>query len=319
MIDWSDHATDEIIVTGNGLLADFSLLKVAVQAVRERPSPEERERRRDERRAEKFGNAATRRAMWAAYRRARADGLGMVDAFSASVDELRRRVGFVGPPAPDAEPAAPTPKLKLEQEPEPVRAKSPDVIGIAQDVVVNSVAVIGVYGMDWSVGTALALYWCENILTAVVVIALLGLWLRGHAGAALRPRIRPGEVAEIALVFNAAHAGFLLAFLGVILPRSAPDEAFQRQFFIQGALIVASLLAIGFVLTALRLRTLTAEQVQKSAMQYVQRIVVLPLTIIFGMFAVALFGGVRVFFGVFAALKFIAAMSWRVPAPRVHG
>jgi hypothetical protein len=114
------------------------------------------------------------------------------------------------------------------------------------------------------------------------------------------------------VIFNAAHFVFLLVFLGVMLPRIAPTERFERTSFAQGVAFIAVLLLLEFMFAALRIRRTSAAELQQSVSSYLQRITVLHLTIIFGMFALALFGRARAFFAVFAGLKVIVDASRRV-------
>jgi hypothetical protein len=200
--------------------------------------------------------------------------------------------------------------------PEPApRVKNPGgFLGVISAILVNSVSIIGVYRLHWSVGTGLALYWSENLLTGVVVVGTIALWRASQPRPEERaPRVTsPGEVAVITLVFNAAHFAFLLAFLGVMLPRIAPAERFDRHSFTQGLAFVAILLLLEFILAATRMRKTSAAQVQQSVTSYLQRVTVLHLTIIIGMFALTLFGQPRAFFAVFAGLKMLVDGSRRL-------
>jgi len=201
--------------------------------------------------------------LWRAFRRGRRSGLGVEDAIASATDEISGKTS----------PAA---------EPKPKQPRS--FLGIVFAILINSISILGVYQFGWSVGTGLALYWAENVLTGLIVIA--------------RNRKNAGEVAVITVVFNGAHFLFLLAFLGVTLPKIAPAERFNRESFEIGLLFIAILLAVEFIVSVIRKQTMPATS-------YLQRVTVLHLTIIIGMFALALFGQARAFFAVFAGLKLI--------------
>lgn len=204
--------------------------------------------------------------------------------------------------------------VKRREPSKPAEQNRAGFLGIVSTLLVNSVSILGVYKFHWPVGTGLALYWSENLLTGVVVVVTIALWRATQ----LRPEERarrttsPGEVVVITIVFNAAHFAFLLAFLGVMLPRIAPAERFDRQSFTQGLAFVAILLLLEFILAATRMRKTSAAQVQQSVTSYLQRVTVLHLTIIIGMFALALFGQARAFFAVFAGLKMLVDVSRRL-------
>jgi hypothetical protein len=195
--------------------------------------------------------------------------------------------------------------------PEPApRVKHPTgLLGIISAILVNSVSIIGVYRLHWTVGTGLALYWSENLLTGVILIGTTALWRPAVRGP--RP-VSPGEVALITLVFNAAHFAFLLAFLGVMMPRIAPAERFDRDSFGRGLAFVAILLLFEFIIAAVRMNRTSAAQIQQTATSYLQRVTVLHLTIIIGMFALLLFGQARAFFAVFAGLKMMVDVTRRL-------
>jgi hypothetical protein len=233
--------------------------------------------------------------LWALYKRGRKSGLGVSDAIAAASDEMAS-----GKPIARPEPAP--------------RVKNPGgFLGVISAVFVNSVSIIGVYRLHWTVGTGLALYWSENVLTGVIVIATIALWRF------VQPRTEdrgittpPWEVAVITLVFNAAHFAFLLAFLGVMMPRIAPAERFDRDSFSRGLAFVAIFLLFEFIVATVRMSRTSAAQIQQTATSYIQRVTVLHLTIIIGMFALLLFGQARAFFAVFAGLKMMVDVTRRL-------
>jgi hypothetical protein len=190
-----------------------------------------------------------------------------------------------------------------------------------QIVGVNSVPVAGVFWAEWAAATALALYWCESVM----VIGLVGtrIWLhrratnkRGHLdGSALGAEgksTRPGstflrEFLTAALVFTGAHAVFLAAILFLMLPTNFPEVGgVDFEALRQGVSIVAVILGVGFVIDVVRIRDRSFWWLRQMAGRVMGRVILVHMTIIFGMMATAWFDGPRGIFIVFAAFKLIA-------------
>jgi hypothetical protein len=174
------------------------------------------------------------------------------------------------------------------------------IAGAAQALMINAVSIVGVFGAGWPVGTAIALYWAENVLRGAVVLLQLAI-VRGD-----RDKVR--SVLLLAVVFNAAHALFLWVILGIIVPRVAPEHRFERASFEQGLLIIAALIAVELIVWLLSSRNATA------ADAYTRRVVVIHMAIVFGMFGIVLLGRATVFFLSFAVLKTLsdAVAQWRL-------
>lgn len=141
---------------------------------------------------------------------------------------------------------------------------------------INAVSIYGVFGAHWPVGTAIALYWCENILRLGIQLAL---------------KRRATGLLGIAVVFNAVHAVFLAIILFSLLPRFAPAQRFDLDSFRLGIALVAILLILEVFFW------------RYSDEQYFRRVVVIHIVIIFGMFGIIMFNKVVVLFGTFAAMK----------------
>ena len=163
--------------------------------------------------------------------------------------------------------------------------------GAAQALAINAVSIYGVFGAGWPVGTAIALYWAENVLRGLLILILMGV---------RRQRPTPAFLL-LTFVFNAVHALFLYVILGFVIPRVAPAQRFDGTSFRQGLIVIAILLLI--------------KVGEESA--YVRRVVVVHLTIVFGMFGIVLFDKATILFAVFAALKTIMDVwtSRRAPDP----
>jgi hypothetical protein len=148
------------------------------------------------------------------------------------------------------------------------------------------------------------------ILTAFVILILFVIWRLGRRVDQRAKDI--GGLIGVSFAFNAAHFLFLLFFLAIVLPKYAPAEHFDRTTFMLGLGIIGVLLALDFVLNAITIRQRDMSGVYDLVSRYMQRIGVLHLTIIFGMFALALFGSARAFFGVFSGLKFLVDVMRRL-------
>lgn len=180
------------------------------------------------------------------------------------------------------------------------------VIGLAQALLVNSVTLLGVYQFGWPVATGLALYWAENLLTGLILIATTAMWLRANRGSAGGLPVRIGDLTTMTLVFAAGHFVFLAAFLVMILPKVAPAERFDIHSCLQGLAVLVVLMVLGFVRLVWQVHTNGVESLGRAISLFTSRLVVLHFTILLGMAALAVFGQARAFFAVFAGLKVLA-------------
>ena len=241
--------------------------------------------------------------MWAAYKRARKRGESFSDALrTATEDDMEfQRTGKV------PEHAEPVVRPKPEAPPQTTAQR---LIGLTQSLLVNAVTVIGVFQLRWPVGTGLALYWAETFVTAIAILILFIVWRIGRD-----TDRRAGEVGGLigtSFAFNIAHFIFLLFFLALVLPQHAPGERFDRTTFVLGLEIIGLLVGLDFFLNLLSIRSRDLGGIYDLVSRYIQRIGVLHLTIVFGMFALALFGSARAFFAVFSGLKLLVDVTRRL-------
>jgi hypothetical protein len=187
-------------------------------------------------------------------------------------------------------------------------------IGAAvQALAINAVTIYGVFGLQWPVGTAIALYWMENVLRGMVILVLLAVWQLffrqsdGSIGAQRKFTIKTFLLFSGAL--TAAHAVVLAVILGFVIPRMSPAQRFEAGSFQSGLVIISILVAIELLVWLLGANRRSDERVQRSANAYVRRVVVLHLTIVLGMFGIVLFDRPTVLFASFAALKIVADLS----------
>lgn len=241
--------------------------------------------------------------MWRLYRRGRAEGMSVNDALRDATDSFAKGDRNFEPRAKSAAEGGSAPLAK---------AKQVDLIGAVQTVLVNTVTAVGVFKLTWPVGTGLALYWAENMMTTVVVSIVLSVWFVAHRGEDAQPRTRPGEVAMIGTVFGIGQLIFLALCVGWILPKYSRTEGFERSSFLQGAAVIGVLMAFDLVASLVRIRSIRAEYMQSNVQFFLQRVAVLHLAILLGMGSLAIWHNARALFAVFTGLKVIADISRRI-------
>jgi uncharacterized protein DUF6498 len=193
---------------------------------------------------------------------------------------------------------------------------------------INAIPLAGVFLGGWSGATALSLYWWENLVGCVLVLARLLLhrqWThkRGYerlhltlasrdGGAPARPwkpgdrqQIRtPGsfvkEFAVAAVAATVVH-GLLLWFVVAKVLERSPDGAALRQ----GVLGIAALQLAFFLFDLRRLRERPFAWVREQAQTTLNRVTLIHLFLIVGTW-VALKSKTVTFFGPFAVLKAMA-------------
>ena len=192
-------------------------------------------------------------------------------------------------------------------------------IGAAvQALAINAVTIYGVFGLHWSVGTAIALYWMENVLRGMVILVLLAVWqlfFRQPDSSCAIDAQRKFTIKTFLLfsgALTAAHAVVLAVILGFVIPRMSPAQRFEAGSFQSGLVIISILLAIELLAWLLGADRRSDERVQRSANAYVRRVVVLHLTIVLGMFGIVLFDRPTVLFASFAALKIVADIAFPI-------
>src|SRR5690349_1054249 len=114
--------------------------------------------------------------MWRLFRRGRAEGMTVNDALRDATDSFQRGDRDFAPRVKGAAEGGGAP-LATKRE-----AKQVDLIGAVQTILVNAVTAVGVFKLTWPVGTGLALYWAENMMTTVVVFVVLYVWFIAHRG-----------------------------------------------------------------------------------------------------------------------------------------
>lgn len=192
---------------------------------------------------------------------------------------------------------------------------------------VIAVPAAGWFVDDWSGGTTLAVYWFETVAACLFIAARIALhqrWAprRGHYKYQAPSSSRRGSQSSsfvtgfvvTSLAFSAAHG----VFLGVILvlinhngDGNLADIDWRSVGF--GCVSVFLFLALDFAMDLLRLREWSFWQIEQTATRGLSRVVVVHLTVIGGLLAVAVTGAPSALFGVFVVLKTLAALSAALP------
>ena len=169
-------------------------------------------------------------------------------------------------------------------------------------LVTNAIPIYGVIRLHWSVANVLVLFWVENLLVAAFTCLRIavhraltrkrGHWRSGQLGAESSDAVGRGatllgDYATIAFVFTFAHGVFVLAItfiLGHNLPNE-PNWHFSFDALRQGALLLAGVLAAGFLADLPGMRGRPFAWIRLVVQQRMGRVLVLHLAIIFGMMA----------------------------------
>ena len=185
---------------------------------------------------------------------------------------------------------------------------------------VNAIPVGGVALRGWSASTALVLYWFENLLGSLLMIARIAAHRRltrkrGHFhnqfGGTMNDKKLPtflSEFTTISLIFTLAHG----IFLGVVLAavaKAAPD----RAQVIQGGIGIAAFLIVGFLVDLGTLRSWPFSQLKQRAGSMMGRVVLVHLAILGGMFLSAVSNNPAQFFVVFGGLKTLSDIAALIP------
>jgi hypothetical protein len=190
---------------------------------------------------------------------------------------------------------------------------------------VNAVPAAGWFAGGWSAGTTLIVYWFETVAACLFVAARIVAhrrWSprRGHfryqAPKSDRPRSQSSFLQGFlvtSLVFSAAHGIFLGGILFVLDHNGQGDLAGVDWRSVKlGSLCVLIALTVDLVVDLLSLRKWSFGQIEGTANRSLGRVVVVHLTLVFGMFGAAI-TDTSALFGVFVVLKTLYALSTALP------
>lgn len=183
-------------------------------------------------------------------------------------------------------------------------------------ILLNAVPLIGVWKFGWSGGTVLLLFWVESLLGHFATMYKIRRHAelthkRGHYNyAAVDPRGREygnyfAHYRQIALIFTFAH-GFFLGMILFMLAMNRPDLALfhvSSGDFTLGLALVLLLVVVDLVMDLPTLGQRSFFWMENHAGKRLTRVLVMHLTLIFGMGAMAVFESPMAMLLVFLALK----------------
>lgn len=200
------------------------------------------------------------------------------------------------------------------------------IVGLLTLLAVNAIPAAGWFFDGWSAGTTLVVYWFENVATCLLLSARIFAhqqWSprRGHFRYQASKSGRRGLQASfvkgfftMSLIFSAAHGVLLAAFLFVLTSnRQSALAAVDWRSVKLGCLGVLVILAIDFVVSLPGLRRQSFWRLEQTADRALGRVVVVHLTLVVGMFGVAITDAPAAIFGVFVVLKTVYAVSVALP------
>jgi hypothetical protein len=190
----------------------------------------------------------------------------------------------------------------------------------------NAVPAMGWFVGSWSAGTTLGVYWFENVAASLLIgarIALHRKWSprRGHTYYQPRDKESRGTKRSFlsyflttSLVFSAAH-GFFLGMIIFVLTMNGhgAEVGLNWRELGTGCGLVLAMLVADFTFDLRRLHIQPFAWIERLSNANLGRVVVVHLSLIFGMAAVAFTGANTAFFGVFIGLKTMADLAARLP------
>jgi hypothetical protein len=164
---------------------------------------------------------------------------------------------------------------------------------------INAVPLVGVKYYDWSALTVVALYWVENLLVAIFTCARIALhraltrkrghWRINQLGVKINDKPSGqgllGEYATMAFVFTLAHGIFVGGFIAIASQNhgNEPFWALSWEQLRRGVLWMAAAMTLEFVIDAATMRSRSFAWIKSYVGQRMGRVLVMHLTIIFGM------------------------------------
>ena len=177
--------------------------------------------------------------------------------------------------------------------------------GVALALLVNAVPLIGVLRYEWSAINVLVLYWFENVLIGVCTCIRIavhrrltrkkGYWRRSNQ-LGIEVNDKPVQASLLGgyamgfFIFTGAHGVFVGA-IALILHENFPDQTLWQVSFdqiVRGVGLIAVFLGGELLADLSTIRYRSYAWMQGYAEGRMGRVIVLHLTIIFGMFAMAM-------------------------------
>lgn len=219
------------------------------------------------------------------------------------------------------------PPAQPDSEPESRRSPAFSPFHVFTVLGVVAIPAFGWFGQHWSGATTVVVYWFENVAMCLFVIGRIAVHQRvnprhGHF------RYRPPQAgglpnstflsgfALISLAFCAAHGFFLAVILALLTYNRAPQLALidlNWRSVGWGCLSVFLFLTADFLLDLPNLRRWSFRDVEMAANVGLGRVMVVHMTLLFGLFGIAATDAPRALFTIFVVLKTLAALSTVFP------
>jgi len=171
----------------------------------------------------------------------------------------------------------------------------------------NAIPVSGWFLGGWTPGTTLAIFWIENLVLTVFIAARVAVhWsatrTRGHENGFLK------NFLVTSLVFTVAHGIFLAFILGSMVPDSVNrDDVVRGVQWMLGAQVASILLDLWSI------GRWPFAEIRRRTDWMLGRVVMVHLSILFGMFLFMAMGQPWWFFSVFVTLKAMVDIGSLLP------
>ena len=166
-------------------------------------------------------------------------------------------------------------------------------------LLVNAVPLVGVKYYGWSASSVVVLYWIENLLAVVFTCARIALhraltrkrghWRKGQLGTKVNNRPSQqgllGEYATMAILFTLAHGIFVGGFTLIAADNHPHDPLWtvSRAQLAQGVQWMLAAMAVEFLIDAATMRRRSFAWISGYVGARVGRVLIMHLTLIFGM------------------------------------
>lgn len=190
----------------------------------------------------------------------------------------------------------------------------------------NAIPAFGWFVADWSSGTTLAVYWFENVAASLFVAARILLHRRcaplaGHFRYKARKGAGKGSSNSLlsyflptSLIFSAGH-GFFLGMLIFVLTHNGRGDLMQIDWASLRSACGLTLvfLTVDFLVDLPGMSRRSFAWIEREVDRTLARVIIVHMTIVFGMFGIAVLGINSAMFGVFMVLKTLNDLSAVVP------
>lgn len=207
---------------------------------------------------------------------------------------------------------------------ESARVKNP--LQILAMLCVNAVPALGWFVGGWDAGTLLVIYWFENVVATLFIGTRIFIHrrlapCRGHFEYLARQDARGGRrgtflsgYMTLTLFFSGAHGIFLAAIILLLTHNGHGDEIGLDWHEVMrgcGSVLLFLTLSLAFDLPGLRKKTFF--WIEQMADRHLGRVVIVHLSIVFGMLAIAMTNVPKAFFGVFVGFKTLNDLATVLP------